>query len=732
MQTQSIDELAQENAELRRRLEEAEDVIRALRAGEADAVFVEGEQDRIYTLEAHDKPYRLLVEQIPQAATTVTVDGIILYSNGRFADLLHCPLLDLLGKPMQDFLVPESRQRFENLLRRGLDKEEQDAFMLQPRDGEAVPAYLGVTPLAEGALGLCLMITDLTEQRHYQELQDAQEALRASEERLASDLAAAERLQEISSRLIREDDVDQLYHQILDAAVALMHSDMASLQAMEDGGGALRLLAYRGFGPEFARTFERVSQEARTSCGMAWQEGRRVVVPDVETCDFIVGTKAAEDLRGHGIRAVQSTPLVSRGGRLLGMISTHWTKPHEPAERDLRLLDVLARQAADLIEHRHAEQALRDADRNKDEFLATLAHELRNPLAPIRNAVRILQTQGHSHPELDWARGVIERQVQQMARLLEDLLDVSRLSRNRLELRSERVELATVLEAALETSRPLIEGARHRLDVALPPEPIYLDADPVRLAQLFGNLLNNAAKYTEPGGAIRLKAERRGSDVHVSVSDTGIGIAPEMLPRIFEIYSQAKSTSVQAQEGLGIGLSLVRGLVELHGGSITAHSAGPGQGSTFVVCLPVADAAGGVDPAPANQDSELPLASKHRILVVDDNRDSADSLAMLLKVMGHEVNTAYDGEDALEAGAAFDPDVVLLDIAMPKLNGYETCMLIREQPWGKAAFLIALTGWGQAGDRLRSEQTGFDAHMVKPADATVLLKTLAGRPAARA
>jgi signal transduction histidine kinase/ActR/RegA family two-component response regulator len=659
---------------------------------------------------------------------TLTADGVILYSNSRFADLLRCPLLDLLGRPMQDFLVKESRLRFEALLRGGLDAEVQDAFTLQPCDGPAVPAYLGVSALAEGALGLCLMVTDLTERRHYQELQQAQEALRASEERLASDLAAAERLQEISSSLIREDDVDQLYHQFLDAAVGIMRSDMASLQAVAEDGGALDLLAYRGFDAEFGRTFARVGPETRTSCSVAWQLGRRVVVPDVETCDFIVGTPALEQHRQTGIRAVQSTPLISRGGQLLGMISTHWKTPHQPAERDLRLLDVLARQAADLIEQRRAEQALRDADRNKDEFLATLAHELRNPLAPIRNATLILQSQGQPNPELHWARGVIERQVQLMARLLEDLLDVSRLSRSRMELRTELIELAVVLEAAMETSRPLIEGAGHQLTVALPPEPVYLEADPVRLAQVFANLLNNAAKYTDPGGQIRLEVERRRSDVIVSIADTGIGIAPELLPRIFEIYSQAKSASARSLDGLGIGLSLARGLVELHGGSITVRSDGPGQGSTFVVCLPVAVAPSIVKPVRPNEDSEQVSRVKYRILVVDDNRDSADSLAMLLKIMGNEVSTSYDGQQAVEAGAVFRPDVVLLDIAMPKLNGYETCHLIRAQPWGKGVFLVALTGWGQEEDRRRSERTGFDDHMVKPVDAAALLKSLAGRP----
>jgi PAS domain S-box-containing protein len=381
--------------------------------------------------------------------------------------------------------------------------------------------------------------------------------------------------------------------------------------------------------------------------------------------------------------------------------------------------------ARDITERKRAEEALRDADRKKDEFLATLAHELRNPLAPIRNAVLVLKAKGPPDPELQWGRDVIDRQVEVMGRLLEDLLDVSRICRNSLELRKGRIGLAAVIEAALETSRPVIEAGGHELTVALPSKPIYLEADAVRLAQVFSNLLNNAAKYTEEGGRIRLNAERQGSDVIVSVKDSGIGIAAEMLPRIFEIFSQAKPALVRSQGGLGIGLSLVRGLVELHGGSIVARSGGPGQGSEFVVRLPVAAEMPIQEPArPVEDNGQLPVP-RRRVLIVDDNRDSADSLAMLLKVMGHEVGTAYDGEQAVAAAEALRPDVGLLDIGMPRLNGYDVCRRIREQSWGQGVFLIALTGWGQDEDRRRTEEAGFNFHIVKPVDSGLLMELLA-------
>jgi PAS domain S-box-containing protein len=716
--------LLRENEALRRRLEEAEDALRAIRAGEVDAVIVEAEQEQVYTLETAHNPYRLVVAQVPQAAVTLTADGSIISCNHRFAELLRQSPATLSGRPIRDFVATESHATLDALLREGRTSEVEDTVTLLRGDGTPTSACLGISALREGVLGLCLIVTDLTEQRQYEELQRAQKALRESEERLASDLAAAEQLQQISTRLIQEGDAGQLYDQILDAAMAITRSDFATMQMFDRETGSLRLLAYRGFADAFADGFRCVDIDSYTTCGAALRYGRRVIAPNLETFEDFAGTNAAEAHIAVGVRAAQSTPLVSRSGDLMGMISTHWRVTHEPAERDLRLLDVLARQAADLIERSRAEHALRDADRKKDEFLATLAHELRNPLAPIRNAVQLLTARGPANPELQWAGGVIDRQVRLMARLLDDLLDVSRISHNKPELRTERVDLVTVIEAAVETSRPVIEAGRHELTVTLPSAPIPLDADPVRLAQVFSNLLNNAARYTEDGGHIRVSAERQGDDVIVTVKDTGIGIASELLPHIFEIFSQARPAP-ESQGGLGIGLSLVKGLVELHGGTVEASSSGPGRGSEFVVRLPIAAETPARMPArPVTDDLRLPTP-KRRVLVVDDNRDSADSLTMLLQVMGHDACTAYDAEEAIQTAAEFQPDIVLLDIGMPTLNGYDACRRIREQPWGQDMFLIALTGWGQEEDRRRSEEAGFDHHMVKPLDPAVLRQLLA-------
>lgn len=381
----------------------------------------------------------------------------------------------------------------------------------------------------------------------------------------------------------------------------------------------------------------------------------------------------------------------------------------------------------DVTALRELEEALREADHRKDEFLATLAHELRNPLAPIRNAVQILRLKGPPSLELQWAREVIDRQVQQMTHLIDDLMDVSRIARNTIELRKENVELGAILQTAVETSRPLINASGHSITVTQPPQPIYLNADSTRMAQVFSNLLNNAAKYSEKSGRIELTAERDGYEVVVSVRDHGIGIPREMLPRIFDLFTQVDRSLERAHGGLGIGLTLVRRLVEMHGGSVTAQSEGAGKGSVFTVRLPIAVPLPAAKDRTAAADTPLDARQEHRILIVDDNDDAATSLSVMLTILGYETHTAADGVSGLEAAMEFRPHAILLDIGIPKMNGYDVARRIREQPWGEKMVLIAVTGWGQAEDIQRTLEAGFDHHLVKPvdpADLTKLLSTL--------
>ncbi len=383
----------------------------------------------------------------------------------------------------------------------------------------------------------------------------------------------------------------------------------------------------------------------------------------------------------------------------------------------------------DITERKQSEDQLRElaanlseANRRKNEFLAVLAHELRNPLAPIRNALQIIRQAEGNGETVKFASEVMGRQLDHMVRLVDDLLDLSRISQGRIELRQERVELSQVLHHAIETIRPSIDQAGHKLALTLTSQPVYLHADPTRLAQVFGNLLSNSCKYSDPGCHIFLAVEERGGEVWVSVKDTGVGIPPNMLSKIFDMFMQVDRSLDRSQGGLGIGLTLVQRLVEMHGGSVSAFSEGEGRGCEFTVRLPIlAQAKQPLQPAP----KEPAARTIRRFLVVDDNRDSAESLAIWLKINGNETHTAFDGLEAVETAAAVRPDVILLDIGLPKLNGYEAARRIRQQSWGKTVVLVALTGWGQEEDRRRSSEAGFDGHLVKPVDFDRLMTVLA-------
>jgi len=381
----------------------------------------------------------------------------------------------------------------------------------------------------------------------------------------------------------------------------------------------------------------------------------------------------------------------------------------------------------EVAERARAERALQEADRNKDEFLAMLAHELRNPLAPIRNALQLMRMDP-SEPRLQWAQEVIHRQLVSLTRLVDDLLDVSRITRGKITLSRQPLDIATLINQAIETIEPLVLEREHQLALRVPPEPMRVDGDPTRLTQALANVLGNAAKYTERGGRIDLICTRRGADVEIRVRDNGIGIPAELLPRIFDLFTQLDRRSDQALSGLGIGLALVRRLLEMHGGTISALSEGAGTGSEFVICLPLlAETAVRTEAENDAQHTDVP-AIPRRILVADDNADALESLATVLRLRGHEVFSASNGAIALETAGRHVPEVALLDIGMPLLDGYEVARRIRAQEWGKAMTLVALTGWGQDADRRRSREAGFDTHLVKPLDLDQLSNLLAQLP----
>jgi signal transduction histidine kinase/CheY-like chemotaxis protein len=364
-------------------------------------------------------------------------------------------------------------------------------------------------------------------------------------------------------------------------------------------------------------------------------------------------------------------------------------------------------------------ESLRDADRRKNKFLATLAHELRNPLAPVRNAVALLKSRSQKDPVVDRVSEVIERQVGLMARLMDDLLDIGRITNDRMELRKERVDLRTIVRDAIEMCQPLIQRFSHEVSVLAPDDSIVVEADPSRLGQVFSNLVNNACRYMAHRGHIWVTIERTGRSAVVTITDTGIGIPAEQLSNIFEMFSQVDRTS-RPQGGLGIGLHLVKRLVEMHGGQVSAHSDGPGMGSRFTVRLPALPESVRIEevelPKPVPAASEEPRFAR-RVLVVDDNADNAELLKILLDDQGHETFVAHDGVEGLAAAERLRPDVVLMDLGLPRIDGFDACRRIREQPWGKRMLMIAITGWGQDVDRRKSQEAGFDHHLVKPVDA---------------
>ncbi len=433
--------------------------------------------------------------------------------------------------------------------------------------------------------------------------------------------------------------------------------------------------------------------------------------------------------KGHPpVRSYLAVPVISRSGEVIGGLFFGHPEAGVFTQRTEQLIVAVATQAATAIDNarlydaaqreiasrERAEAALREADRRKDEFLATLAHELRNPLAPIRQAALISQAPTATETQKRWSHDVISRQVQHMSLLLDDLLDVSRITRGTLELRRQPTELAAIVDAAVETARPAIDAKRHELLVDIPSAAPPFSADPLRLAQVLSNLLTNAAKYTDPEGQIRLGAAISAGTLSVSVTDSGIGIPAEDIAGVFAMFSQVKSTQDRSEGGLGIGLALAKGLVELHGGTLEARSRGVGFGSEFIVRLPLS--AVEAQPSVRGTAQRAPRPSSRKVLIADDNRDAAESLAVLLRMDGHEVTIAYDGPQALAMLMQGRPEVALLDIGMPGLNGYEVAKRVRHATLGRGITLIAVTGWGQDRDKAQAREAGFDHHFTKPVD----------------
>ncbi len=545
--------------------------------------------------------------------------------------------------------------------------------------------------------------------------------LAAVKDELAAQLADMTRLHQLSARLSDTLDLGPVLHEVLRAVTGILDTDMGLLLLHDAEHQELFPGASTGLSEEYLGQVGRL-RTAEGTLGGAVARRDQLVIEDVDHSPLFLPYRAAARLANY--RGFYSKPLLNRAGTLIGTLTAYFREARAPTGRQLRLVDLYARQAAEAVDNARLYREIQDANRYKDEFLAMLAHELRNPLAPVLNALGILRAREYAENGSRKALDIMERQVRHMTRLIDDLLDVSRLTRGKIELRKELLELSAVVGRAVESTRPHLEARGHRLDVALPDEPVRLEADPTRLEQVLANLLHNAAKYTDPGGQIWLTAERDGDEVAIHVRDTGIGIGPELLPRVFDLFMQGNASLDRAQGGLGIGLTLVKNLVKMHGGSVLAHSPGPGRGSEFVVRLRALPAPV-PGPEPPGQRPPAGRGRPLRILVVDDNDDAAQSLAMLLGMEGHLVRTAADGTQALEAAPPFRPEVVFLDIGLPGMSGYEVARRLREMPGLGKFLLVAMTGYGQEQDRRRSLEAGFDCHLVKPAGPEDVLHLLA-------
>jgi len=533
---------------------------------------------------------------------------------------------------------------------------------------------------------------------------------------MQEELRCTQLLCDVGAKLAHERELTTLYRDILDTAIALTHADAGTVQILNAEREALEILATKGFSPQVTEHFRWVNAKSATSCGAALRAGRRTYLDfdDPAVADLL-------EMRlhtGDGYYSAQSTPLLTRAGRPIGMVSTHWRqRQHRPNERELRYLDLLARQTADLLERRQSEIALKEADRRKDIFLATLAHELRNPLAPICTGLEILRS-APTIASRDSIHQMIARQVSHMVRLIDDLLELSRISSGKIRLRREVVELDQLINGALEGNRGELEGGHFALTLDL-PAGVFLDVDPTRFVQVLSNLLHNAIKFTPHGGRIAISGRLSQGELLLNVQDSGAGIGAAMLPKIFEPFMQEHPGAEQA--GLGLGLPLARQLIELHGGSIDASSAGKNCGSCFSIRIPTA-AAHSPAPRPAAQDRGVFAHS--RILIVDDNVDAANCMATLLEHFGARTEVAHDGLSGIRLAAQFQPDAVLLDIGMPGMDGFETCQRLRKL-LGDSVRIVALTGWGQQRDREATALSGCDEHLTKPATIADLQRALA-------
>jgi PAS domain S-box-containing protein len=747
--------------ELQRRLEEAEETLRAIRQGEVDALVIEGPKGEvIYTVTSADYAYRLMIDEMNEGAVSVSPDSFILYSNRNFANILGFGE-NASGVPFGDYVVPEMRDQFLEDLEQAREESIRREYMLSPRKGKQIPVLMSFAKLQPQTNSISIVVTDLTAQKALQEkLRQAKygleeqvgertKELRESEARLfgilehsAADLKAMRRLNEIGTRCAKDgDNIAGCLKEILNVAIEISAADKGNIQLLDNETGQLTFAAQNGFDESF-RDFFTTATDGDSAWGTALESQQRVIVEDITESDIYAGKPALEMMLNADVRAVQSVPLLSSAGKLLGAISTHFSAPHRPSEQELRLMDLLARQTADYIERKGVEeereqllarehelrQAAEDANRLKDEFLAIMSHELRNPLNVILGYAELLLRMDEikESPNLHRMADAIKRNAVAQSKLIRDLLDLSRLRSGKLELNRETVSPVASIENAIETVRIEAEGKGIEIEVIAPDDVMFVQGDPVRLEQIIWNLLNNSVKFTPRGGRITVRLEEDVDEIVLTVSDNGQGIDASFLPHIFEIFRQADASTNRAQSGMGIGLAVVQQLVELHGGSVSAYSEGQGKGAKFTIRLPRS-----VN-SRASQSSTVNLGISSlagmTVLVVDDSQDTTEMVKHLLEIGGASVCSATSGREALKIARKKNFDVVLSDISMPEMDGFEFLSKLRKIPGKQDLPAVALTGFGRPEDVQRASKEGFYAHLTKPFDIQTLASLLQKMP----
>ncbi len=664
-------------------------------------------------LRESEEKLRLLANTIPQLAWMAHPDGYIFWYNERWYDYTGTTPEEMEGWGWQSVhdpaVLPDVLTGWKSSIESG-----EPFSMVFPlkggRDQKFHPFLTRVNPLKNEKGRVLYWFgtnTDISEQM------EAQEALRQRE-------AQQRFLSEVSAAFVGSLHYQSILGEVANLTVPVL-GDFCFFDLLSDDG-RLERLNWRHVDPEKTHLRDQANffgpdQDAENHpVSRSIRAGMTVVTQDISDAwlqEIAASPEQLKFLRDLSPSSWVTVPM-SVGNRRLGAFTVGYSvsgRRYGPDE--VHLAEEIARRAALTVENAKLYDVLRDTDRRKDEFLATLAHELRNPLAPIGNSLQILKMPRVDPEVIQQTRDTMERQLTHLVRLVDDLMDVSRVMRGKIELRKERIELSAIVARAVEMVQPVMDLQAHQLSVSLPTESLLLDADPVRLTQVVSNLLNNAAKYTEPRGRIWVRAERAGDRVLLRVQDTGIGIAPQMLTKVFNLFVQAHHAAGRAQGGLGIGLTLAKNLVEMHGGTVTVKSAGLGTGSEFTVFLPLS-AEKGVKPDLDRHDEAQPSLSGYRLLVVDDNQDAANTFAILLRLQGHQVWVAYDGPSALTSAQTYRPHLIFLDIGMPGMDGYEVARRLRLFPEQKKVLLAALTGWGQAKDRRQTAEAGFDFHLVKP------------------